>query len=133
MSKLDYAYMKVLVIDDQPFLRTIIKKLLQQMGFKEIYEAEDGASGLEAHNKNKPDLIICDIEMEPVDGLVFLQTLRQAKDSEKSDAAVVFLSQHTDSHIIEKAQALNVNAFVVKPPSFDKLKNRIEFALGQSN
>ena len=129
MNERNYSKLKVLIIDDQPFLRSIIKRLLQQLGFNMIEEAEDGASGIEAHNRQLPDLIICDIEMEPVDGLVFLQTLREDKDTKKSDAKVIFLTQHADSDIVTKAQALKVDAFVIKPPSFDKLRDRVAYVL----
>ena len=132
MNELDYRKLKVLVIDDQTFVRSIIKRLLQQLGFNEIEEAEDGASGIEAHNRYMPDLVICDIEMEPVDGLVFLQTVREAEDSKKSNAKVVFLTQHADSEIVNKARALNVDGFIIKPPSFDKLRDRIGHVMGNS-
>lgn len=133
MTNVDYSRMKVLVIDDQQFIRRIIRTLLLQLGFNEIEEAEDGASGIEAHNKFQPDLVICDINMEPVDGLVFLQTLREADDAKKSDTTVIFLTQHTEADIVKKARSLNVNAFVLKPPSYEKLRNRIEFALNQNS
>ena len=129
MSKRDYSVLNVLIIDDQQFIRSIITTLLGQIGFKNIEQAEDGATGLSALKSFDPDLIICDIEMEPVDGLVFLETLRKSDDAKHSHIPVVFLTQHTDSHMVKKAQQLNVDAFVVKPPSYDKLYDRIEFAL----
>lgn len=132
MSDLDYARLKVLVIDDQSFIRHIIVNLLKQIGFEQIEEANDGASGLKANRQFSPDLIICDIEMEPVDGLVFLQNLRQSKDVKNPDVPFVFLTQHTECAIVEKARQLKVDAFVVKPPSFDKLKNRVDFALNHN-
>lgn len=130
MSKRDYSALEVLVVDDQSFIRLMIKQLLQQIGFKTIREAEDGAAGIELHNKHSHDLIICDIEMEPIDGLVFLQTVRKAEDSGNNKVPIIFLTQHASSDIVKKAQALKVNAFIVKPPSVEKLRNRIEFVLG---
>ena len=125
----DYANMVVLVIDDQSFIRRIVLALLKQMGFKKIFEADDGAGGLKLNGDHNPDLIICDVEMDPIDGLVFLQTLRKSDKTRDLTVPVVFLTQHTNSEIVKKVQALGANAFIVKPPSFDIFKSRIEFAL----
>ena len=82
MTRSDYSFsgMKALVIDDQAFVRRIVVGLLRQMGFHSVEEAEDGAEGLKLNNAILPDVIVCDIEMEPVDSLTFLQILRNSKD-----------------------------------------------------
>lgn len=125
----DYTHMKALVIDDQMFIRRIIGNMLRQMGFKEVMEASDGADGLKLTQTLRPNIIICDIEMEPVDGLTFLKILRTAKDVINHNVPVVFLTSHTDSDIVQRARALKVNAFVVKPPSLTALAERISYVL----
>lgn len=128
-NSIDYSSLNALVIEDQPFVRRINVTLLKQIGFNHIDEAKDGASGLEVCGKKFPDIIICDIEMEPIDGLVFLETLRRSSVSEGKNIPVIFLTQHTNSEIVEKARSLGVDSFLVKPPSFDSLKGKVDYVI----
>ena len=130
MIEPDFSRFSALVIDDQAFVRKVVASVLKQLGFREVFEAEDGAAGLKENSRHRPNIIICDIEMEPVDGLVFLQTLRQSEDSKNRTVPVVFLTQHAESSIVEQARKLGANSFVVKPPSLATLRARIAFALG---
>lgn len=131
MARSDYSFsgMKALVIDDQAFVRRIVIGLLRQMGFHSVEEAEDGAEGLKLNNTILPDVIVCDIEMEPVDGLTFLQILRNSKDVQNQGVPVVFLTNHTESGVVKRGRELGANSFVVKPPSLGALKERIVFAV----
>lgn len=130
-ESLEFAGLTAMVIDDQAFVRRIVTSVLRQLGFDEVFEAEDGASGLKANNRHQPNIIICDIEMEPVDGLVFLKTLRDSDDAKNRNVPVVFLTQHAESDIVREAKKLGVSSFVVKPPSLATLRDRIAFALGR--
>jgi len=116
----------VLVIEDEPFVRLTICFILRQMGFQRVYEADNGAAGLEACAREMPQIIVCDIEMEPIDGLDFLATLRQRESNQRQRVPVIFLTNHTQSTLLERAMNLGVDAFVVKPPSFTALKDRID-------
>ena len=90
-------------------------------------------SGIPAMYENirvNPDLIVCDIDMKPVSGLQFLAQLRASSEAANPRAPVVFLTNHTESEIVKQAMALGVNGFVVKPPSFAALKERVDRLLG---
>ena len=130
-ADIDYSNIKVLIIDDQPFIVTVVTTLLRQLGFHAISKAEDGGSGLKMVRAEKPDVILCDIEMEPIDGLGFLQTLRAEADSAYTSVPVIFLTSHADSETVGKARDLGVNAFIVKPPTAKALKDRIDFVLSR--
>ncbi|MBF0375780.1 MAG: response regulator [Alphaproteobacteria bacterium] len=118
---------RVLVIDDQAFVRRIVTMLLRQAGFQDIAEAKDGASGLEAVGIFRPHLVICDIEMQPVDGLEFLQTLRGGA---LPLPKVIFLTSHGESEMVVKARDLGVDAFVLKPVTGPQLERRIDHVIG---
>ncbi len=129
MPNPSYKDIKVLVIDDQPFIRNVVTQLLRQIGFSEISHAEDGATGLKAVERFHPDLVVCDIEMEPVDGIGFLQGLRERPDSQHAAIPVIFLTRHAEADLVKRAKALGVNAFVLKPPNLKSLKERVDFVL----
>lgn len=122
----DYEKFTVLVIEDQPFVRRTIVQILKQIGFQTIAEADNGETGMQECIRTRPDLIVCDIDMKPVSGLQFLAQLRNASDVGDNRTPVVFLTNHTESDIVKKAMALGVNGFVVKPPSFGALKERVD-------
>jgi len=77
---------KILVIDDEEWLREMIQLALQQKGF-EVIEAANGADGIEVARKELPDLILCDINMGKVDGYLTLSSLR----NEAPTAAIPFI------------------------------------------
>lgn len=128
MTEINYSNLTVLVIDDQAFVRKIVIALLRQIGFRNIYEAVDGAAGLQSYNQVRPDIVLCDIEMQPVDGIVFMQTLRR-ENTGGDIAPVLFLTSHAESDIVQQARELGVDAFLVKPVSLGALKKRIDFVL----
>ncbi|HVU28339.1 MAG TPA: hybrid sensor histidine kinase/response regulator [Verrucomicrobiae bacterium] len=77
---------KILVIDDEEWLREMIQLALKQRGY-DVVEAANGAEGIEKARKELPDLILCDINMEKVDGYLTLSSLR----SESPTAAIPFI------------------------------------------
>jgi two-component system, sensor histidine kinase and response regulator len=77
---------KILVIDDEEWLREMIQLALRQRGF-EVVEAANGADGIEKARRELPDLILCDINMEKVDGYLTLSSLR----NEAATAAIPFI------------------------------------------
>lgn len=125
-NPVDYEQYKILVIEDQPFVRRTIMQILMQIGFKSIAEADNGETGMAECRRVSPDIVVCDIDMKPVSGLQFLAELRASGGDADSRTPVVFLTNHTESEIVKKAMALGVNGFVVKPPSFGALKERVD-------
>jgi len=127
----EYEHYNILVIEDQPFVRRTIMQILSQIGFRKIFEADNGETGMQECIRSSPDIIVCDIDMKPVSGLQFLAQLRASADVRNNRTPVVFLTNHTESDIVKKAMALGVNGFVVKPPSFGALKERVDRLLAR--
>lgn len=128
-KEIDYSRLSALVVDDQPFIRNVIAMLLRQMGFKAIFQAGDGGGGLREIRRHAPDIVLCDIEMEPIDGLVFLETIRHARDVREHEMPIIFLTCHTESDLVERARELGVSSYLLKPPSLTALKERVDFVL----
>jgi len=118
---MDLSKIKVLVIDDQSFVRHLVVTMLKHMGVHDIREAGDGGDGLRLAAEFDPDLILCDIEMKPIDGLVFLDALRKSKTG-RNDIPVAFLTCHSESGVVMKAKELGVDDFLIKPVSANMLE-----------
>src|SRR5690606_41999023 len=69
-------HMKILVVDDFPTMRRIIKNLLKDLGFENVDEAEDGAMGLDKLRNGNFDFVVSDWNMPNLDGLSMLQQIR---------------------------------------------------------
>jgi len=115
--------LKVLVVDDQDFIRAIIRKMLSQIGIATVIEARDGASALQQVSDQRPDLVICDVRMRPLDGFGFVEALR--RDPGGCATPVILLTGHTDPETVERARSVGVDGFLVKPVLAPALEDRI--------
>jgi two-component system chemotaxis response regulator CheY len=126
-STIDLGSIKILVIDDQEFVRTIVKKMLTQIGVGQVVEAHDGNSGLDMVGRERPNLVICDIQMRPVDGFGFVRNLRNLPHGR--NLPVILLTAHTDASTVNQAKDLDIAAFLAKPVLPPALKDKIEKVL----
>jgi two-component system, sensor histidine kinase and response regulator len=117
---------RILVIDDETWLREMVHMALEQKGF-EVVEAENGAAGIEAARKDVPDLILCDVNMEKVDGYLTLSSLR----SEPATAAVPFILMTglADHAGMRHGMELGADDYLPKPFSIDALYGAVEARL----
>jgi two-component system chemotaxis response regulator CheY len=121
-----YEHFAVLVIEDERQTRALIKKQLHQIGIVWVLEAADGGAGLSRVLESPPHLILCDIHMEPVGGLEFVQRLRSLENSAIRDTPVVFLTADAQRETVLIARDSRVNGYLVKPVSLWDLKTRID-------
>src|SRR5437762_11078139 len=77
----------------------------------------------------RPDFIICDIKMVPVDGLEFVEFIRNDAELRRLNTPVIILTANPMKDNVLKARAYGVEAFLVKPVSRDNLLARIEHIL----
>ncbi|RAU23792.1 hypothetical protein CU669_01505 [Paramagnetospirillum kuznetsovii] len=126
-----YSEIRALVIDDKPFSRTMTVRVLRAMGIRKIAEAVDGAAGLESYASLWPHVVICEPEMRPVDGMVFLQTLNAERKHLVRVAPVIFLSAEANESLVAQASQLGAAGFLRKPISASSLQRHVDKALTQ--
>lgn len=119
----------MLIVEDQEVIRQIVWKMLKDIGFINIVEVADGTQALREIQATKPDLIICDINMEPMDGIKLVETLHARGFKGPTRIPTIFLTGHTERELVVKAKQLGVEGFLVKPVSSRDLLSRIRFAL----
>jgi len=123
-----FSRMNALIVEDQAFIRTVVSRILKQLEFNQVFEADEGTGGLSLALERKPDVIICDIEMAPMDGLTFLQQLRQKEELGRR-TPVIFLTNHAQKDMVLKARDLGVNAFIAKPVTVVGLREKLAVLL----
>lgn len=104
-----------LVVEDEETTRTLLAKLLANMGADTVLTACDGAEGLRLFCLKRPDLVVCDLEMEPVDGLSLLGGIRAAMDPILSAVPVFIFTGNKDAAALGKAKALQASGYLIKP------------------
>jgi signal transduction histidine kinase len=111
--------MKVLVVDDNPTDRLLMRKILEFRGC-EVHEAADGQEGLEKAAQARPDIVISDAMMPRVDGFQLLREIKKS-DSLKSILFVFYSATYTGAREAELAASLGADLFIVKPTEPDTL------------
>jgi two-component system, sensor histidine kinase and response regulator len=117
---------RILVIDDEAWLREMIHMALAQKGF-EVLEAENGAAGIEIAQKTLPDLVLCDVNMDKVDGYRTLSSLR----NEPATAAIPFILMTglADHAGMRHGMELGADDYLPKPFTIDGLYAAVEARL----
>jgi two-component system, chemotaxis family, chemotaxis protein CheY len=115
----------VLVVDDNAHMRSIVVAILRGIGIGTVKEATDGADALDVMRNGVPDLVICDLNMSPVDGLEFSQMIRTAPDSPYPFVPIIMMTGHTERSKVSAARDAGVNEVLAKPISARGLLDRI--------
>ena len=116
-----------MLVDDAAFMRMMIKNTLQQNGFTDIVEADNGEKAISVYNAEKPDLILMDITMPVMDGLESLKKLKEIN----SDVKVVMCSAMGQEAMVVEALKLGAKDFIVKPFKPDRIMKTVNGILGQ--
>ncbi len=116
--------MTVMIVDDFPTMRTIIRNLLKQLGFKKIVEAEDGRNALIVLKNNSVDFLITDWNMPNMTGMELLETIRA--DSKFKNLPVLMVTAEAAKDNVLQAIKAGVNNYIVKPFTAEVLKEKIE-------
>jgi len=102
---------KILIIEDDKFLRELIARKLSEEGFT-VEEAVDGEEGIRKTNEGKPDLILLDLILPSIDGFEVLTKVKQ--DAETKSIPVIILSNLGQKEDIEKGLKLGAFDYLVK-------------------
>ncbi|MBT5266739.1 MAG: response regulator [Rhodospirillaceae bacterium] len=120
---------KVLIIEDESYSRAIIRQVLTGLGFVKIHEAEEGGEGFKKTLQVRPNLVLCDIHMQPVDGMKYLTEIRSVRGEGISSTPVIFLTSNANERTVKLARDLHVDGYLVKPVSANEVKKQIGYVL----
>ena len=116
---------KVLIVDDDHSTRKVIHTLLLAIGCTKIFEAGDGAIGLEMVRAVEPDLVLLDWEMPGIDGAEFVRRVRSPGSFPLPNVPIIMLTGHGERSRVLEAVRLGVHEFLLKPVSSGTLHERI--------
>lgn len=112
----------VLVVEDYDDMSLAMRLALERKGYH-ILEASDGAQAAEVAARERPDIILMDLNLPVMDGLAAAERIRA--DPNLSDTIIVAVTAHQDQDYRSRALAAGCNAFVSKPIDFEWLNDLI--------
>jgi len=117
--------LRALIVDDSSVMRKIVERSLRQSGLDiaQVFEAGNGAEGLAALQKNKVDLILCDINMPVMDGLEFVKKLAGVENA-KGVPVVMITTEGSEGHVV-KALSAGARGYIRKPFTPEQVKEHV--------
>lgn len=115
----------MLIVDDDPHMRKVVRTMLAAVGVRTVYEACDGLAGLEAIRALIPDLVVVDWEMPMLDGAQFIRMVRSPRDFPYPDVPIIVLTGHGDRWRVVEAARVGAHEYLLKPVSTKALLDRI--------
>ena len=112
------------MVDDNAIMRTIVGRILREAQF-DIVEATNGAEAIQAFFRDKPDIVLMDLNMDGIDGTAAIRGILQINPA----ARIVVCSATSDAHIVLNLLKLGAKGYVTKPFTPEKLLNAIDAAL----
>ena len=125
MSGTAFDNLKVLIVEDNQHMRSLLRSLLNSVGIRDIVEASNGGTALDVLREKKCDLVLSDLAMKPMDGIMFSTTVRTGERSPNPFVPIIMITGHTEKHRVEAARDVGVTEFLAKPITAQNLFSRI--------
>jgi two-component system, chemotaxis family, chemotaxis protein CheY len=123
--------LSVLVVDDNQYMRKMVRNLLVNCGIKDIYEAADGIAALDIIRTVVPDVVILDWEMPLLSGAELVRIVRSPGVFPMPDIPIIMLTGHCERWRVVEAVRLGVNEYLTKPVSAKAIYDRLVSIMAQ--
>jgi len=124
-----YDLLKILLVDDNHYMRVLLAEILRAIGVQHLYEANDGAEGLQMLRDHPIDVVMTDLSMQPLDGIDFVRLLRNSPDSPNPMAPVIMVTGHSTFARVNEARDAGVSEFLAKPLTARGVVERLHQAI----
>jgi two-component system chemotaxis response regulator CheY len=125
MSGYRFDRLKVLVVDDNPHMRTLIVAVLQAFDIKNIHEASSGEAAWSVLQAAPCDIVFVDWVMTGISGLELTKRVRTSPNSPNPFVPIIMLTGHTERTRVTKARDAGITEFLAKPISAKGLYQRV--------
>ena len=125
ITKADFSPLTILVIDDSPFMIRLLAEMLAGFGVGKVLTAETAEEAFARMEIRAPDVIFCDWQMYPIDGLTILRRLRQHHQPQLACVPFVMVTGHNANEDVTLALGEGADSYVVKPFSSETLMNHL--------
>jgi len=120
-----FGNLRILLVEDDSYMRFLVRDILQVFGVGEIRMAKDGTAAYQELRRFAADIVIVDWLMEPMNGLEFLDRLRNAADTPNPYVPTIMLTAFTEIERVKISRDTGITEFLAKPFTPEKLYGRI--------
>ncbi|KAF5417926.1 MAG: Chemotaxis protein CheY [Candidatus Methanophagaceae archaeon] len=113
---------RVLLVDDSTYIRTVLGSILAEAGFEVVDEAADGEEAIRKYMNLKPDVVLMDVVMEPMGGKAATQAILD-KDSA---AKILMVTVLEDKNILVDLVNMGAKGYITKPFSKEEITEKIK-------
>ncbi len=117
--------LKALIVDDNSHMTRLLRTLLIAYGLRDVHDASDGQSGIKVLNAVKPDFVLCDYDMKPMNGIGFVKMVRRNCPPPLAWIPIIMITAHTELRRIQNARDAGVTEALLKPVTPRNLYDRI--------
>lgn len=121
--------LSVLVVEDSPPMLEVMVNALKLLGVGHVFQARNGESGYQVYVKERPDVVLTDWEMEPVDGLEMVKWIRRNNTSPKRTVPIIMMTGYAASARVASARDKGITEFLVKPFTANELARRLAYVI----
>lgn len=123
--------LRVLIVDDQPEVRTLIRDVLGEAGVTRTFEANNGKEAMQFIDADfeSVNLIVCDWNMPGLNGIDFLKQIR----SVFPEMPFLMITGKSDKNSVMEAKLAGVTAFIRKPFSPDQLESKLKILVSEQD
>ncbi len=122
---MQFDNLTILVADDNEHILKMLCTILRSLKVGKILQARDGEEAFTLLATAGPDMLICDWNMKPMDGITFSRKVRLDPDSPNRFIPIIMVTAHSETHRVMEARDAGVNSFIVKPISLEQIYRRI--------
>jgi CheY-like chemotaxis protein len=115
-----------LIVEDNEHMRILLRTMFKAFGLREIYECKEGGEGLRVLKFKKPDFVLCDFWMAPMNGIQFTRAVRELPDKSDCVIPIIMVTGYTEKHRVEEARDAGITEMLAKPVTPAALFQRIE-------
>lgn len=119
---------RILLVDDSPIARMVMKRLLKSIGHTDVIEADNGSDAIDLYEKHEPDIMFLDLTMPEITGYDVLARIR----SVGHDAYVVVLTADRQEETAYRVRALGAKQVMHKPPKSEDVADAIREAIAHA-
>ena len=121
-DELNHDHLRIVVVDDSDFSRSLIIKMLKDVSFNVVGEAASAASALQVIKDKKPHVVITDIVMPEISGIELTEKINQ----DYKDIYVIVISSLSQEHVVLEAISAGASDFIAKPINQHQLIDSLE-------
>jgi len=122
--------MRVLIVDDFPTMRRILKNVLRQIHIENTLEAQNGKEALDLLRREQVDLIVCDWLMPEMTGIELLRACKD--DPQISNIPFIMVTAEAQKKAVMEAIKAGVDNYITKPFTPERLQDAIGKVMGKS-